>query len=236
MSKNIACIIQARMNSSRFPAKIMAPINNKNLLTCVIDRVKLSNIKNIIVATTNNPCDDIIENLVYNKSNIFGIYRGDENDVLKRYIDTMKHCKFDVAIRVTADCPLIDPININELLEEYANYPNSDYIWFENMPEGIWSAELVSLKALELIYNNTNEPYYREHVTPYIRDNPKMFHNVRYPLRNKHYSRYKTKNTQFSVDTVYDLEWVREIFEYFSPRINFKVDEIIEFYKQYKQK
>ena len=115
-SKKTAVIIQARMGSTRLPGKVMKDLNGKPVLWHVIERVKQAkNIDQIIIATTTHKRDKII----YDKAMEWGVkaYKGSEEDVLARYYETANKYEIDTVLRITSDCPLIDPYVIDEIVE-----------------------------------------------------------------------------------------------------------------------
>ena len=116
--RNISCIIQARINSSRLPAKIMLHANGKPLLENLHQRLSQSKkINQIIVATSNNKLDDLIYNFCKKKK--YKCFRGSENDVLSRYYNCAKKFKSQIIVRITADCPLIDKNIIDDMISEF---------------------------------------------------------------------------------------------------------------------
>jgi len=162
------CIIQARVSSSRLPSKIMLDLAGKTLIERVYESVsKSKRINKIIVSTSDEATDDIVE-LKLKHLNI-SCFRGDLNNVLKRFYDTAMKYRCKNIIRVTADNPLMDGEVIDKLIELYESKKNVDYSKFQNAIYGL-SAEVFSFKALEISYRNSRNSFDREHVTPYIID------------------------------------------------------------------
>jgi len=162
------CIIQARVNSTRLPSKVMLDLAGKTLLERVYQSVsKSKRINKIVVATSNQKTDDIIK-LKLDELNI-ACYRGDLDNVLKRFYDTATEFKAENIIRITADNPLMDGIIIDELIELYES-KDVEYSMFSNAIYGL-SAEVFSFKSLQKAYENARNDYDKEHVTPYIKDN-----------------------------------------------------------------
>ena len=168
----IGAIIQARMGSTRLPEKVMKNLQGKTVLEHVIERVKQSKlIDEIIIATTTHERDAVIEAEALRcgvKS-----FRGSEDDVLSRYYYAAKENNIDVVVRITSDCPLIDPEIIDNIV---IFYENNNYDIVTNAgsdvanrtyPRGL-DVEIFSFDILENAYNNASEKYQREHVTPYI--------------------------------------------------------------------
>ena len=108
MTTSVACIVQARCNSSRFPSKVLSELGGKSLLSFLLDRVLRSRcINEVIVATTVDISDDPIERIALSRG--VKCIRGSEKDVLGRYCSALNYTNADVLVRITGDCPLIDP-------------------------------------------------------------------------------------------------------------------------------
>lgn len=168
---NTVIITQARVSSTRLPNKVLLKINNQQLLEIHLKRLsKCQLVDKIIVATTTNPKDLEIEKL--SKTLGFDVFRGSENDVLDRFYQACKDLKPKWVVRVTSDCPLIDPILIDSLIRE-AHVKEVDYcanILVENYPDG-QDIEVFKFTALEKAWREAMLNSEREHVTPYIRNN-----------------------------------------------------------------
>lgn len=164
-------VTQARTGSTRLPGKILKKIKGKSLLQIHLERLKkCKNISEIIVATTNNSEDKII----YDKSIQLGCFsaRGSENDVLDRFYQAVKDKNPDWIVRVTSDCPLIDPVLVDKIIS-FVQVNNMDYgsnTLIENFPDG-QDVEVFKFSALQIAWKNAKLLSEREHVTPYIRNN-----------------------------------------------------------------
>ena len=158
------------MGASRLPGKVLLPMGNHMVLAQVCRRaaqIKGIDTDDIIIATTREDIDDDI--IYWADNNDTDVFRGEENDVLSRYYHAAKGRGADTVIRVTADCPCIDPEVISAMLEEFRN---SDVDYMSNtlkrsFPHGL-DAEVFSFAALERAFNEATEAPHREHVTPYI--------------------------------------------------------------------
>ena len=164
-------ITQARTGSTRLPGKVLKQINGKSLLEIHLERLKkCSKISEIIVATTVNDEDAII----YDKALEWGFssFTGSETDVLDRFYQSVKDKNPDWIVRVTSDCPLIDPELVDEIVtfvqENNCDYGSNGLI--ENYPDG-QDVEVFKFSALKLAWENALLKSEREHVTPYIRNN-----------------------------------------------------------------
>lgn len=171
----VIVVTQARSGSTRLPSKVLKKIQNKTLLQIHIDRIKQAKlIDDIYIATTIDESDNIIEELA-NELQVKS-YRGSEDDVLDRFYQTVKNVKPDFIVRLTSDCPLIDPKLIDEVVIE-AKVQNLDYysnVLVEKYPDG-QDIEVFKFTALEKAWEEALLPSEREHVTPYIRKNSTFF-------------------------------------------------------------
>ena len=220
----IVAIVQARMGSSRLPGKVMKTIEGRPVINLLLERLKLSKkIDQIVVATTNNLADiPLKESLI---SNGYLCETGNENNVLERYVSVSKKYQADVVVRITGDCPLIDPNLVDEAIEYFLN-KNLDYLTNRNppsYPDGL-DVEVFSSKSLYQSQMLTNEPYDLEHVTPFIRNNKKLkTANIKH---NKNLS-----HLRWTLDELADLEVIEKIFSIFSPNIDFSWKEVLNLYK-----
>lgn len=171
MEVNTILITQARSGSTRLPGKILKEINDESLLEIHLKRLnKCKNVSKIIVATTDKPEDKVIYDNAINQS--FNSFRGSESDVLDRFYQALRNEKTDWIVRVTSDCPLIDPELVDNIID-FAIEKNVDYcanILIENFPDG-QDIEVFKFSALENAWENAELLSEREHVTPYIRSN-----------------------------------------------------------------
>ena len=220
----IGVIIQARMGSTRLPGKVMKKIQGRSVLEHVIERVKQSRlIDEIIIATTTHDQDSVIEFEALRcgvKS-----FRGSEDDVLSRYYYAAKNNEIDVVVRITSDCPLIDPIVLDNVIEFYGS---NDYEIVTNAgndldnrtyPRGL-DVEIFSFVLLEKAFNNAKEKHQREHVTPYIYETSK---NVAIYKNENNYSDYR-----WTLDTEEDFELICEIYsDLYKGSHDFYLEEII---------
>jgi len=164
----IGIIIQARIGSTRLPAKIMKLIKGKSILEYQLDRIDVLQYP-IFIATTTKSQDDVIEEFAKKKGISF--FRGDENNVLKRYYDCAVEYNLETIIRITSDCPLIDPVIIEEGVRQYMGCEN-DHLYLSNTLERTYPRgadfEVFSFSELSDAYKNAIEESDTEHVTPYI--------------------------------------------------------------------
>lgn len=179
MNKSIsAIIVQARIGSSRLKSKVVKPLlGDKSILSIVISRLRSLSIP-IIVATTTKTEDDVIANFA--QSNDVLCFRGDENDVLQRFIDCTKHFSLDdFVVRVCSDNPFVDSGLLFDLIDNVGI--DDDYVTYTVNEIPVikthfgFFAEIVKVDALKKIAALTNDSLYREHVTNYTYTHPDIF-------------------------------------------------------------
>lgn len=204
-------IVQARMTSTRLPGKVLLPLAGEPMLARLIERLRrVRRANGIVVATTTNATDDPIVALCAQ----LGVpcHRGSEQDVLSRYADAARLYGADVVVRITADCPLIDPALIDQLIETYEE-GDSDYV--SNMLPPTWpygmAVEVFSAAALAQAHAEATQAAEREHVTPFL-----YWHPERYRLRNVA-SPVDLSRHRWTVDTPEDYELVRRLFDHLMP-------------------
>jgi spore coat polysaccharide biosynthesis protein SpsF len=212
MELNIILITQARMGSSRLPGKVLREINGTSLLKIQLTRLKkVSLISDIIVATTLNIHDSII----FNRSIQWGFSstRGSESDVLDRFYQSVKNKNADWIVRVTSDCPLIDPILIDKVIL-YATQNNVDYCsntLLENFPDG-QDIEVFKFSALEVAWQNAFLKSDREHVTPFIKKNSDFNRGNLFKAKNYNCFRDYSK-IRMTVDEESDFKLIKRLIE-----------------------
>ena len=199
-------IIQARMGSERFPGKTLSPIHGRPMLWHVVDRVRAAQrIDQLMVATSDQVPDDEIAKFCREENIV--CFRGKLSDVLDRYYQAAKSCGADACVRVTADCPLIDPDVIDRVVSRFAQ-GDCDYV--SNVlrytyPDGL-DTEVFSFPALERAWREARSPSDREHVTPYMRTRGFRTANVESP------NPVPPGEHRWTVDYPSDLEFVRAIY------------------------
>jgi glutamate-1-semialdehyde 2,1-aminomutase len=225
----ITAIIQARMASTRLPGKILADLWGKPLLHVVCSRArKARNLDLIVVATTNGPADDGVLQLCEHMS--IPCYRGDENDVLDRYYRASKQFDADVIVRLTADCPLLDPSLIDKVIDDYRS-GNFDYVSNTiqpTYPDGL-DIEVFSRHALERAWHEAKLKSEREHVTPYIWKQPALF-----KIQNVSHSQ-NLSYLRWTVDEPQDLDFVRRIYQRLGVDSDFGMNEVLAMLKAHPE-
>jgi len=217
---NVVAIVQARMGSTRFPNKVMKPIAGKPMIELLLSRLsRSSEINEIILATSidprNQPLVDHLEALGYR------CHRGSETDVLDRYLQAARSAKADVVVRITGDCPLVDPGLVDEAIRLFKT-TGVDY--FSNIapptyPDGL-DIEVFTMAALERAGRETDQPYDHEHVTPYLR-NADGF--TRAGMGNDE----DLSSLRWTVDEPSDFEVICAVFGHFAPDANFTWKQVL---------
>jgi len=202
-------IVQARMGSTRLPGKVLKVVEGKPLLEHLIDRLRFSkNIYKIVIAATVLKEDDAVEELC--KKLGVECFRGSADDVLDRYYQAAIKYRADVIIRITADCPVIDPVIIDKMIGSYKREID-EYDYFSNIyptrtyPQGL-DVEIFTFAALKETWKNAVNAPDKEHVTPYIHIHPEKFKIYNYKDK-RDFSRYR-----WTVDTGEDLRLIKEIY------------------------
>lgn len=171
---NIVAIIQARMSSVRLPGKVLLPLAGKPVLEHVVTRLKeCKTLNNIVIATSLSNNDDVISS--WCEASQIHCFRGSLKDVLDRYYKAATEVKADVVVRVTADCPLIDPKIVDEIV---TNFVMDDFDGFSlggEFPDGL-DCQVFKISALEKAWKEATLPSDREHVGTYIeKTHPELF-------------------------------------------------------------
>jgi len=209
---NTVAIIQARISSTRLPGKVLKKIEGKTVLEHVIDRVKAAKkLDDVIVATTVEKEDLEIVKLCANLG--ISVFCGPEDDVLDRYYQTARLFKVDHIIRITSDCPLIDFKVIEDVVDLYFK-KNADYATNtipETFPDGE-DVEIFSFKTLKIAWENAKLSSQREHVTPYIKNNPNIFKIINLK------SNINLNNKRWTIDEPEDFEFIKIIYKNLYPK------------------
>ncbi|MDC1136651.1 glycosyltransferase family protein [Nitrosopumilus sp.] len=220
--KKITCIIQARTNSDRLPNKVLLKIVNLPIIIHIINRVKKSHYtKQIILATTNNSDDQVLLDIA-NDNEIIS-FNGNELDVLDRFYHAAKKYNADPIVRITGDCPLIDPVLIDEMIKFFLE---NDFDYISNtiertFPDGL-DVEIFTFSTLEKAFFEATWISEREHVTPYIIKNPKLFKLFSYTnVENLSHLRW-------CLDEASDYEMLQKIYQEFEPNNFFPTTDVLK--------
>jgi spore coat polysaccharide biosynthesis protein SpsF len=180
-------------------------ISGRSMLQRVLERVRAATlVDSVVVATSTDPQDDQIEHACKGKG-VFCV-RGSESDVLDRYRQAAEESRADIIIRITSDCPLLDPDLINQVITALTS-SGADYasnFLVRRYPRGL-DCEVFTRAALERAWKEAKQPYEREHVTPYIFEHPELFKHAAV-TNDTDLSAYR-----WTVDTPEDLEFIRAV-------------------------
>ena len=210
----VVAIVQARMGSTRFPGKVMKPIGEVPMIELLLSRLsRAKEVDQIVVATSvdqaNQPLMEHVEQLGYR------CVRGSETDVLGRYLEAARQSCADIVVRITGDCPLIDPALVDVAVTEFRQQ-DVDYLSNTSpptYPDGL-DTEVFTVAALERAEHESAVKSDREHVTPFLR-------------RSGLFNTVGTTHTQdlsdfrWTVDELADFEVVSNVFRHFAPDIHF---------------
>jgi spore coat polysaccharide biosynthesis protein SpsF len=206
-------IVQARMTSTRLPGKVMLPLAGHPMLERLIERLnRVSRADAVVIATTTNATDDVIAACCVAQG--VACHRGPEHDVLSRYAGAAREHQASMVVRVTSDCPLLDPELVDDLLQRFTS-AGAQVDYLSNMLEPTWpygmAVEVFSAQALYEAEAEATLPAEREHVTPFIYWRPERYRllSVRHDV--------DLSRQRWTVDTPEDYELVRRIFEALYP-------------------
>jgi len=221
----MVALVQARMGSARLPNKVMKPIGGVPMIEILLSRLsKAVELDQIVVATSlderNNPLVTHVQKLG------FACEQGSENDVLDRFVQAAKAHQADVIVRITGDCPLVDPALVDEVIRRFKA---ADVDYFSNIspptyPDGL-DIEVCTFRALEQAWQKTDKPYDREHVTPYVRE------SGQFKAASMQHSQ-DFSALRWTVDELADFAVIEKIFQHFYPRTDFAWDEVLNLQNQ----
>ncbi len=208
MTARTVAIVQARMGSTRLPGKVMLPLLGQPVLSRVMRRAgRARTLDEVVVATTTRPDDDAIVALAERER--WPVVRGSETDLLDRYLLAARTHDAEVVVRITSDCPLIDPDVIDATVDAF-NAADVDYasntLEPPTYPRGL-DVEVVSRPALERAGREDADPAWREHATPFVYRHPELFRLLRVPADDDH------SDLRWTLDTPEDYRLISRIYE-----------------------
>jgi glutamate-1-semialdehyde 2,1-aminomutase len=217
----IVAIVQARIGSTRLPNKVMMPINAVPMIEVLLKRLsRATKLDQVVLATSVSSANEPIAQHV--RSLGYLCIRGSENDVLDRFVLAASEVAADVVVRITGDCPLVDPALVDECIDRFLS---SDVDYFSNIcpptyPDGL-DIEVVRVEALKRAMQESTKAFDHEHVTPYVRESGvfrvgNMGHNC------------DLSGLRWTVDELADLELIRRVFGYFHPEIHFTWQQVLD--------
>ena len=217
----VVAIIQARMGSTRLPDKVMKSIGGLPMIEVLLARLACAKeVNEFMVATSVDPRNQFLADHVDTLG--FKCYRGSEDDVLDRYLQAARSANADVLVRITGDCPLVDPVLVDEVIRRF-KAANVDY--YNNtapptFPDGL-DIEVFTLAALEKAAQETSKPFDHEHVTPYLRESGRFTQGGM-----QHHE--DLSNFRWTVDEPADYDVVSKVFAHFAPDIHFSWQQVLQ--------
>jgi glutamate-1-semialdehyde 2,1-aminomutase len=224
----IIALVQARIGSTRLPGKVLKKIVNRPVIDLLLTRLSESKkIDQIVVTTSKNTKDDELKDVV--ESLGYDCFRGNEDDVLKRFYDAAKKYNADIVVRITGDCPLVDANLVDTCI---TNFLFSKVDYYSNTlpvsyPDGL-DIEVMSFLSLESAHFKASSRFDREHVTPFIRNSD------RFSKKSLVYKK-DLSAVRWTLDEPEDFLVISRVFEYFSPNVIFNWEEILELKKNYPE-
>ncbi|EJC82694.1 glutamate-1-semialdehyde aminotransferase [Rhizobium leguminosarum bv. trifolii WSM2297] len=217
----VVAVVQARMGSSRLPGKVLREISGQPLISVLMKRMAQSlRLHELVVAIPEGPADDVLARFL--DANGYKVFRGSEGDVLKRYFDAAKEHQADVVVRVTGDCPFIDPAVLDTVIDTFVSCA-ADYasnIAPPTFPDGL-DVEVFGFSALQRAHLEATELAHREHVTPYLRESG-LFKTIN--VSNE----YDHSSERWTVDEVGDLQVADAVLAHLGPDIDFTWQDILQ--------
>jgi spore coat polysaccharide biosynthesis protein SpsF (cytidylyltransferase family) len=211
-SPKVLAILQARVSSSRLPGKVLLPILGQPMIKLQLERLlRCQKINHLVVATSNKSSDDPLAELCRGMG--LPVYRGDLEDVLARFAAAALPYEPDIVVRLTGDCPLADPVLIDDVIECFLA---SSFDYLSNCapatyPDGL-DVEVFSYQALREAATKAYLPSHREHVTPFIRKQPERFSVGNYAAD------CDRSHMRWTVDEPEDFEFVKQVYENLYPQ------------------
>ncbi len=241
MLGKLVTIIQARMGSSRLPGKVLMPVLDEPILGHIVSRLStVGRVDTIVVATSDQDIDDPIAEHCSAKG--ISCFRGSENDVLDRFYQAATAVGADTVIRITGDCPLVDPALVSRLIDYYATN-GFDYCGIATgagvakgdfqgrFPDGL-DAEIFKMEVLQAAWHEARGQLFREHVTPFIWKQPERFNLGTLKSPDRDYS-----NLRWTVDNREDYEVIRWVYEELYPvKPNFNMQDVLSLFERHPEK
>lgn len=226
----VVALVQARLGSSRLPGKVLKDLGGEPLLAWCVERARrASTVTQVVVATTDDPADDPIVEFCAARG--YDCFRGSQFDVLDRFYQAARHYAAEVVVRITADCPFIDPDLIDLTVQEFWR-SGADFAanrlpppWKRTYPIGL-DTEVCSMAALERAWKESTQKFEREHVMPYFYDEDGRF-KIHVLHHDPDYG-----SLRWTVDTPQDLELLRAVAGRFAGRMDFSWREVLALFQR----
>lgn len=236
LNRKTVVIVQARMGSTRLPGKVLKELPGGTVLYHTLTRAaKIAGVDEVVTATTDLPADDII----VEKSESYGFKacRGSESDVLHRYFQAARQTKAGLVVRITSDCPLIDPqqssrvvaaFKENLLSKQPADYAANQLV--HRLPRGL-DTEICTFEALRLAHREATEPEDREHVTLFIYRHLEFFR-----LLEVNYEGPDLSHHRWTLDTPEDFKLIEAVYQALYPKNpDFGMQDVLDFLDEHPE-
>ena len=228
----VVVIVQARMGSTRLPGKVLASIRGEPMIVRQLERLlRCRHVDVLVVATTDLAGDDPVVDAVGRLPGV-GVFRGSEEDVLARYVGAARATGAEVIVRITADCPLIEPTVVDRCVLTMHENPDAEYVsnvHRRTYPRGL-DTEVVRAEALETAYTEATHPFEREHVTPFIWRRPERFVMVDVTAADDH------SHLRWTVDTPQDLGLIERVYEALHPtEPDFCYERVLRLFREHPE-
>ena len=214
------------MGSSRLPGKVLLDLGGETVLSRVVQRIRRATlVEEVVVATTTSAVD----HAVVEESARLGVrsFRGSERDVLDRYLSAAKYLGADTIVRITSDCPLIDPDLVDAVVKKFTQ-ENADFacnVWPRTYPRGL-DAEVCTISALAKVWRLADQPHQREHVTPLFYERQDLFRFA--SVQNQ----VDLSRHRWTLDTPEDLALIRSIYSSFGNRGDFSWSAVLALFER----
>lgn len=233
MNRRSVAILQARMSSTRLPGKVLKEAGGRILLDRMVERARRAKtVDQVVVATTTDPSDDAIA--VFCTMNQIEFTRGSLQDVLDRYYQAARQYQADIVVRLTGDCPLIDPDLIDEVVNALI-HADADFAcnrlpppFKRTYPIGL-DVEAATFAALQKAWQEAREKHEREHVMPYLYEVPGRFKVVQLNLEED------LGHLRWTLDTPEDLEFLQTVYAMLDNRNDFTWREVLNLVRQHPE-
>lgn len=228
-----AVVVQARMGSTRLPGKVLADLAGQPALVRQIERIwRVPEVQRVIVATSTLPQDDAIADLCGNLPDV-EVFRGSEHDVLSRYTEIVQRHDLGAVMRLTGDCPLIDPDVVSSIWQAFLATPGTDFASNchpRTFPHG-FDCEVASRRAMDAAAAEAVSPMHHEHVMPFIWSQPERFRQVNVAAADASHLFLR-----LTLDYPEDLTLIRAIYEGLYPgKPDFRFADIVGFLQAHPQ-
>ncbi len=224
----LGIVIQARLGSTRLPAKILKPLAGKTVLEHGVDNMRrVRGIQSVVVATTTSPKDEPLA--AFCKEKGIDVFRGSEENVLQRYTGAAQAFGLDAMVRITSDCPFSDPFVVEKVLQAFLSQPCdlASNVIERTYPRGL-DTEIVRTDRLKELLAMNPESFYLEHVTPYFYEHPEKYKLVSVTAEEKlHHPEYR-----ICIDTPEDYELLKKLAENLPADQAYRAEQIIDLFEK----